>query len=97
MGFRYKAPESGVLGIVAVIPHHPVIIILESVLGSRTSINEYLVTVFLQGMSFVGFNNPSIHGYVFWSEVDGLTPAGNMYRPVIIGCPSRKQIFIVGI
>ena len=84
MIFWYKAPESAVLRTVAVIPHHPIIVVFECIGRSWSSIYQDLTILFGPFISFVHFDHSFIKSNIFRGQVNGNSFLGNSKRAEII-------------
>jgi hypothetical protein len=69
--FRDVAPVAGVGGIMPVIPHHPVIVHLESIAGAFLAVDEDLTVLHRQVIQFIIPDDPFIKGEVIHGKVNG--------------------------
>ena len=71
MVFGYETPEAGVLRVVAVITHHPIIVSFEGVLGYFFAIEVIFSILLFEVVFLIGADDSFVDRIIFRCEGDG--------------------------
>src|ERR1700694_1619026 len=87
MVFGNKAPVAGILRLVPVIAHHPVIIHLKSIAGDFFSVEVIFAILGGKIIMLIYPDGALVDGVVFWRQLQRAALLRHPYRAVIVGRP----------
>ena len=96
MVLRNESPKSAVLRLMPVVPHRPVVILLESIRMRRLAIDDKLPVIDVKIVALINGNDAFVKSYILRSELNGNPFLGDPYRAVIVDIPSFKVLWIMG-
>ncbi len=92
---RHEAPHAAVFGVVAVVAHHPVVVLCEGVGIGFLAVDEELAVALFERVVLVGRDDAAEHGDVFGRQPDGGAFFRNPHGAVVVHRPAREVLRIV--
>ena len=92
MVFRHKAPVARVLGVVAVVTHHPVVVHLERIAVGRLAVDIDAVVFHHQLVVLIDTDGSLIDGDVVHGELESGSFLRDPDRSVVVACPSCDHV-----
>jgi hypothetical protein len=87
MIFGYESPETGILRVVAVVAHHPIVVPFESILCYFFAIEVVFSVLLFEVVVFVGADDSFVDRIIFRREGDGRARPGQEDGTEIVDGP----------
>src|SRR5882757_2682777 len=81
---RDKSPEAGVLASVAVVAHHPIVIVVKGVVVDLLVVEIVFAVAHFEAVALVDADGALIDGVGSWVEGDRRAPARDEQRAIVI-------------